>query len=144
MNKDFSVEWWRWPLMPLVSVLGAILGSTLIFVVVRISTVINGFDPDSWWPQFVENFFILSSFAYCLSSSAFLVAPKNKLQAAQVMIGGYALLGSAAIIYLWIHDLLPTGYIIQLGVCFALSLTSSIYATINRHQKHQRHLQLQF
>lgn len=143
MKESPSIDWWRWLVMPLACLLGAVLGTMVIFVIYRISTLINGFDPDQWWPQFVENIFILCSFGYFWSSIAYLVAPKNKLLSANIMIAVYGLACVFLLIFFFNQDLLPKGYIIQLFICFIFSLALSIYGIIHKHRNYQDYQQLQ-
>lgn len=130
-----KAQWWRWPLVPIASLFGATLGSAVIFFIFRLVTLFNGFDPDAWWPQFIENTFITCSFGIFCTSIAYTIAPKYKLYSAVGMLISCACSAAIFISSLMNREIFPKSYIIQLIICFFIALVTSFFATMHEHRK---------
>jgi hypothetical protein len=78
--------WWRWPLMPIASLLGATIASGLLNVVVFFGfMILSGRQPDGWFLLYVVPLLSYGIFGYVVALVAYSLAPRHKLFAGLTM-----------------------------------------------------------
>lgn len=76
---------WRWPLIPFVSIGGALLIAYLFRIIGSFSLSLGGFPPSSWMQRYVLAAMVAGFFGSTLVKISFAVAPTCKLKVACVV-----------------------------------------------------------
>ena len=72
--------WWRWPLIPVFSTIGALLGSTIFMLLQLLDMKFNGgFSESSWYYLYVLPLLRDSIFGFLFVYFGCLAAPRGKL-----------------------------------------------------------------
>ncbi|ADO00843.1 hypothetical protein Gbem_4143 [Citrifermentans bemidjiense Bem] len=125
-----SSQWWRWPILPLAAVLGALVGAFLLTLLQWIGMKMQGgFREDGWYFRYILPVISSAVFGWLYALITLNVAPRGKVIASVVMttiLGVLALLG---LIFTWFYKLDDIGTAVQSTVGSIASLVAAI-ATI--------------
>ena len=110
-----SNQWWRWPLVPIASIVGAGLGSTLFVLFQWFSMkLMGGFSDDGWMYLYILPCMSSATFGFMYIWIACYVAPRGKVITGIVMATILIIASVAGLLYVWSTNAnLPTGKSIQ-------------------------------
>lgn len=78
--------WWRWPLMPIAALTGAVLGTILLGVLQWIGMKLSGvYNEHGWYFKYILPLVMWGCFGYFFTAISYRVAPTGKLVASTVM-----------------------------------------------------------
>ena len=132
-----KVDWWRWPLVPIGSVIGATLGAMLLGGMNWLFMKMNGgMNEDGLWYRFVQPVMVFGLFGYLWSTLAYMIAPHGKLIAAVVMTTVLGMLCVFVVIKLVTSPDLPTSNKIMSSIAIVASLICGISGVVQYHSEH--------
>ena len=72
--------WWRWPLIPIISILGAFLGSAIFVLLEWLSMILRGnYSENSWYFYYILPLIREGLFGFLVVYLGCLVAPRGRL-----------------------------------------------------------------
>lgn len=123
-------QWWRWPLMPVASIGGAVFGSMIVGGINRLGMMMNGASPDGWWIRFIEPIMVSGMFGYIWAYLAYAIPPFAKLISGVVMTTILGMLCLFTIVMAFNDVTLPTGDRVSTSIAAAATLVGAIGAIL--------------
>ena len=77
-------QWWRWPLIPIVSITGALITSYLIKIIGIFIFNFLGFGSNSWMQRYFLAALVAGYFGSLLVKISYFTAPNRKLKVARI------------------------------------------------------------
>jgi hypothetical protein len=131
-----QMDWWRWPLVPIGSIAGAIGGAILMAALQWLAMKIEGrIREDGWWARFVQPLMVFGAFGYLWSTLAYSIAPKGKLIAAVVMTTLLGVLWGVAIIILLNDSNFPVFDKVYASISVVTSMIAAICGVVSKHSE---------
>ena len=136
--QNGTANWWRWPLVPLASLLGASLVAVFYYLWTWLSINMMGGGSDGWIVQFITPLFVACIFSYALVWCGCFVAPRAKFITGVVIttlfvmylfVGAYQLLFSTDF---------ATGRKVLLSIQAVVGIISAIIAVYMIREEEQR------
>lgn len=129
--------WWRWPLVPLAAVLGALAGSLALFFVLWLSMKMRGdFNENGWLYLYIIPLMQAATFGYLYTWISCAVAPRGKFITGVVMVTTLLALHAVALIFVWQRSP-DTGAAIQVTVSGIAIGIACIVGLIHAHEEHE-------
>lgn len=132
-------DWWRWPLLPVAAILGAILGSGLWLVIQwLLLKFYGGAAEDGWIYRYVLPTVSSGIFGWLFVSISCRVAPRGKVIAGTVMTTILVLLGLANLFVVWWRYGYDDGLedAIMITVNWLICSAAGVAALINAQSDH--------
>lgn len=86
MSHHARSNWWRWPLMPIAALTGAIIGTILVGVLQWVGMKLSGsYNEDGWYFKYIVPLVMWGCFGYFLTAISYRVAPAGKIVASAVV-----------------------------------------------------------
>jgi hypothetical protein len=131
-------DWWRWPLLPIAAVAGALIGSTLFGLLQWFGMKLQGgFTEDGWMYRYVLPALTSAVFGWLFVYISCLVAPRGKVIAGTVMTTILVLMGIANLFLIWGLRRYGAGEAIQLTVGSVFTSAAGVFALIQAHNEHK-------
>lgn len=122
-----SKDWWRWPLMPIAALTGAILGTILVGVLQWVGMKFSGvYNEQGWYFRYILPLVMWGCFGYFLTAISYRVAPTGKLVASTVMATALCVVMVLVVLFGFVRDTPTLGN----GVQVILSLCALVTGTI--------------
>lgn len=111
-NIDNSnAQWWRWPLVPVASVFGAIIGTVLFVLLQWFSMKMSGgYSEDGWYFRYILPIFKDGIFGFIFVYAGCFVAPRGKIIVGSVLATIVGLFFILALVYNISDPITGTGY----------------------------------
>jgi hypothetical protein len=140
MSKELpeqrKMDWWRWPLVPIGSIAGAVGGAILMTALQWLAMKIEGrISEDGWWARFVQPLMVSGVFGYLWSTLAYSIAPKGKLIAAVVMTTLLGVLWCATIIIVINDSNFPIFNKVYASISVVTSMIAAICGVVSKHSE---------
>ena len=141
MNNDGSEkssnQWWRWPLMPIAAVAGAVVGSALFGLIQWFGMKLQGgFSEDGWMYQYIVPAMTSAAFGWLFTYISCAVAPRGKVIAGTVMTTILVLTGVANLFLVWGLQKYGTGEAVRLTVGSVVASAAGIAALVQAHTEY--------
>jgi hypothetical protein len=95
-------QWWRWPLMPFASVLGATVGAFLFTLLQWVGLKFQGgFAPEGWAMMYLLPLISSATFGFLYTWIACTMAPKAKFITGVVMVTILGVFSLVAVLFTW-------------------------------------------
>lgn len=86
-TNNQGAAWWRWPLMPLAAITGAVFGTLALGTLMWLGTKFQGgYNENGWYYKYIMPFFTSACFGYIYAKISYHMAPSGKLIAGTVMV----------------------------------------------------------
>jgi hypothetical protein len=129
-------QWWRWPMIPLASVTGAVVGTVAITAFQWLGMKIQGgFSEDGWWYRFILPVISSATFGYIYAAIACYVAPKGKVIAGTVMTTVLGLVLLLGLVLAWASSKYSFWESMQTTIGSVAMLIAGIVAVMQVHQE---------
>lgn len=129
LQSQESYQWWRWPLMPLAALAGAILGTLVVALIMWVGMKFQGgYSEDGWYFRFILPLFTSGVFGYLYAKISYEVAPSAKLIAGVVMVTVLGILALASTVLAWVMPSYSVGEAIQSTVGSLAMMIGAIIA----------------
>jgi hypothetical protein len=129
-------DWWRWPLVPLGSIAGAIGGAILMTLLQWLALMIEGRgSADGWWYRFVQPIIVFGVLGYLWSTLAYSIAPRGKLISAVVMITLLGVLWAVFLFNIMNDQEFPIGTKIHSSIGVVASMIAAIGGGISKESE---------
>lgn len=124
--------WWRWPLMPFASFIGATLGAILFTLFQWFGMKLSGgYSEDGWYYLYILPVISSGIFGWLYVLITITVAPKGKIISAIIMTTIFGVLLVLASLYSWIDPHREFGYAFQSTISGITSLIAAIASIVN-------------
>lgn len=129
MQSQEVYQWWRWPLMPLAALAGAILGTLAVALIMWIGMKFQGgYSEDGWYFRYILPLFTSGVFGYIYAKISYEVAPSGKLIAGIVMVTLLGILALVSTVLAWVIPSYSVGEAIQSTVGSLAMMIGAILA----------------
>lgn len=129
-TQNNAYQWWRWPLLPFVSIIVAMVGSTLMSIFLRgifwLQAQQDGGEMFGWYHTFSLYVIPAGVFGYLYAHIACTMAPRGKIIAGTVMVTILGIVTAVAISNFWLFSEKP----IKVSVLFTIAGLTSIITSI--------------
>ena len=125
-------QWWRWPLMPVAAIAGAMLGTLAIGIFMWLGMKFQGgYNEDGWYFRYIMPVFTSGIFGYLYAKISYTVAPSGKLIAGVVMATVLGILVLLSAVLGWVIPSYSTGQAIQATVASIATMIGSVIALVD-------------
>lgn len=101
-SSSTTSNWWRWPILPFASFLGAALGASFFLLLQwGIAKVRGDFSEDGWYFVYILPMLSSAVFGYLLVFITLYIAPKGKVIAAAIMLIVLCMILLTGQIFMW-------------------------------------------
>lgn len=129
MQSKQPYQWWRWPLMPVAAVAGAVLGTIAMGLLMWLGMKLQGgYSEDGWYFRYIMPLFTSGLFGYLYAKISYTVAPSGKLIAGVVMVTVLGILTALSAILGWVMPSYSTGQAIQATVASIATMIGAVIA----------------
>lgn len=126
-----NTAWWRWPLVPIASLLAAAVGAIALSTIQGIAVGLqDDYSKTGWFHLFIYPVIPSAIFGYLLPGVAFHVAPTAKLQAATAMTTFMGFVLVAFTTFCWVAGV-PAGDAIQTTMGSLAAIAAAIVALLH-------------
>ena len=134
-NSNIKSQWWRWPLMPFASFIGASIGAVLFTALQWFGMKLyGGYSEDGWFYIYVLPIISSAVFGWIYVWITYNIAPTGKLIAGAVMTTVLGFIGVASLVIVWGVDKYSTSEAIQSTVGAVATLFTAIVTLVQLHQ----------
>ena len=127
-------QWWRWPLVPLAAITGALAGSILIALLYWLSMKLQGgYSEDGWMYRYILPTITSAVFGLLYVKISYDVAPKGKLITGVVMTTLLFLFSVLNIWLAWYLERYSPAQSIQITVGSIASFITAVISLIQIH-----------
>lgn len=129
MQPQEPYQWWRWPLMPVAALGGAILGSIIMGIIMWLGMKFQGgFNEDGWYFLYIMPLFTSGVFGYLYAIISYKMAPSHNLIAGIVMVTVLGVIGLLGIVLAWALPEYSVGQSVQATVGTVATMVGAIIA----------------
>ena len=123
-----TYQWWRWPFVPVASILGAYLCASIFTIFEWILLKFNlMLDVSDWFFQYILPIISASVFGYFYIMVACYIAPNRKIATAILMTTALMLLSAFGLYIIWLK---ATAYILTSKITLSLQCLANCVACI--------------
>lgn len=134
--ENIKNQWWRWPLLPFASFVGATLGATLFTAIQWLGMkMTGGFSEDGWFFLYVLPVISSAAFGWLYAWITCYVAPAGKVIAGVVMVTVLALLSILGLAIAWHWNEYPTIENVRTTLATIAMLVAAIAALVQIHSE---------
>ena len=134
MNEDTPINargtWWRWPLVPIASVLAAVIGAIVVSMIQEfVISFVDDYARDGWFHICIFPLLPCALGGYLLAGVAFRVAPSAKTASGVTMtaVMGFVLIGFTA--FTWTAGV-PASEALQVTVASLAAIAGAVIAIL--------------
>jgi uncharacterized protein YacL len=133
---DSRSQWWRWPIMPIATVVGSLAGSVIFPLFYWFSLKFSGgFYEDGWMFVYVLPIASSAVFGALWAHISYLVAPYGKLTASTVMVTILGVICVAALLLNWTLPSQKNASSVFQSIQFVAIITAAIFSLVATHQQ---------
>lgn len=129
-TPDSAAGWWRWPLVPVASIVTATIGALMLTTLQEVAIGFHdGYAKSGWFHLYIYPLIPSALAGYLLAGTAIRVAPAARVTAGVAMtaIMGFVLIAFTA--FLWSAGV-PRGDAIQTTVASAAAIAAAVVALL--------------
>jgi hypothetical protein len=131
-KESCGVQWWRWPLLPFASFIGALAGAMLLTVIQWLGMKWQGgYSEDGWYYRYLLPIFSSALFGWLFALIALNVAPSAKVMAAVVMTTVLGVLFAVGLLFVWVNPRNEIASAIQSTVGAVASVAAAISTIVS-------------
>ena len=130
-----NIAWWRWPLVPVASILAAAVGAIVLSTIQGIAVGLqDDYSRTGWFHLFIYPVIPSAIFGYLLAGVAFHVAPTARLQAGTVMTTFMGFVLVAFTTFCWVAGV-PAGDAIQTTMGSLAAIAAAVVALLQARKE---------
>jgi hypothetical protein len=141
MDSEYTSKepsgWWKWPLLPFASIIGAMIGAMLLTLLQWFGMKMQGgFSEDGWYFLYVLPVISSIAFGWLFVLITLNVAPRGKVIAAIVMTTILGVIIVFSLIFIWLNPVEGIGSAIQSTVGSIATMISAIVSIVNYREEY--------
>lgn len=132
-----TIGWWRWPLVPLGAILGAMLGAVAFMLFQWVGMKMHGgFSEDGWMFKYILPVMQSAVFGYLYAMISCAIAPRGKVITGVIMVTLLFAFFAILLFVAWLKPPVDTGAAIQATVSVIASSIAAVVALMQANDEH--------